>query len=81
MILKLKKQLKKMQDEMNKLFESTKNDLDKEQIHAENIVQRSAKKINVLKDSSLKNITVHKQTQDAHARQDEPDTWEIDYEE
>jgi MerR family transcriptional regulator, heat shock protein HspR len=81
MILKLKKQLKKMQDEMNKLFESTKEDLDKERIQAENIVQRSAKKINLLKNNSLKNITVNSQMQDTQSRPDEPDAWEIDYEE
>lgn len=81
MILKLKKQLKKMQDEMNRLFETTKDDLDKERIQAENIVQRSAKQINVLKNNSLKNIPVHKQTQDRQINQDEADAWEIDYEE
>lgn len=81
MILKLKKQLKKMQDEMNKLFESTKDDLDKERIHAESIAHKSAKKISLLKNSSVNNITVIKQSTDTQPRQDEPDTWEIDYEE
>ena len=81
MILKLKKQLKKMQDEMNKLFESTKEDLDKERIQAENIAQRSAKRINVLKNSSLKNIPLNKQAQETDVEQDESEAWEIDYEE
>jgi MerR family transcriptional regulator/heat shock protein HspR len=82
MILKLKKQLKKMQDEMNKLFESTKDDLDKERIQAETIAQQSAKKINLLKNTPQKNITVGKQPQNTESReQHEPDTWEIDYEE
>jgi MerR family transcriptional regulator/heat shock protein HspR len=81
MILKLKKQLKKMQDEMNKLFESTKEDLDKERIQAENIAQRSAKRINVLKNSSLKNIPLNQQNQDIDVEQGESEAWEIDYEE
>ena len=81
MILKLKKQLKKMQDEMNKLFESTKDDLEKERIIAENIVRTSTKKIRLLKNSSLKEPNLIKEANDTQQRQDEPDTWEIDYEE
>ncbi|RTL07021.1 MerR family transcriptional regulator [Candidatus Dependentiae bacterium] len=81
MILKLKKQLKKMQDEMNKLFESTKDDLDKERILAETIAHKSAKKISLLKTNALKDSNLIKQPNDTHQKQDEPDTWEIDYEE
>lgn len=81
MILKLKKQLKKMQDEMNKLFESTKDDLEKERIIAENIVRTSTKKIRLLKNNSLKEPNLIKEANDTQQRQDESDTWEIDYEE
>lgn len=81
MILKLKKQLKKMQDEMNKLFESTKDDLEKEKIQAETIARRAAKKISLLKTNNLKEIGLIKKSTDTQQTQDEPDTWEIDYEE
>lgn len=81
MILKLKKQLKKMQDEMNKLFESTKDDLEKEKIQSETIARRAAKKISLLKTNNLKEIGLIKKPTDTQQTQDEPDTWEIDYEE
>jgi MerR family transcriptional regulator/heat shock protein HspR len=82
MILKLKKQLRKMQDEMNKLFESTKDDLEKEKIQAEAIAHRAAKKISLLKANNLKEVGLIKKTTDTQQQtQDESDTWEIDYEE
>lgn len=84
MILKLKKQLKKMQYEMNKMFESTKEDLEKEQNHAEEIAQKTVKKIIGLKQQSPKSKNVHSienKTDAPEQKTDNLDTWKIEYEE
>ena len=84
MILKLKKQIKKMQYEMNKIFEHTQEQLDKERTQAESIIQKTAQNINTLKQKPLK-IQIHQELKpDDSNRQEENDLndqWEIDYEE
>jgi MerR family transcriptional regulator/heat shock protein HspR len=82
MILKLKKQLKKMQYEMNKMFESTSQDLEKEQFHAQEIAQKTAKKIMGLKHPSQQTPTIEKKSPaSVDQKTEEIDTWKIEYEE
>lgn len=49
MILKLKKQMKKMQKEMNELFKQANQELDDEAAISQTLVQKSAQKLHELK--------------------------------
>ena len=54
MIFKLKRQIKKMQKDMNKLFEDTQHELDKEAEIPQQIVKTSARSLLKMKHSQLK---------------------------
>ncbi len=45
MILKLKKQMAKMQKEMNKIFETSQKELDEQIVHSKNAVSSSAREL------------------------------------
>lgn len=81
MILKLKKQMKKMQQQMNEIFEETHAQLDKESKASEQAIKESAKQLMKMKqEKELPRI------QDTHRQQPEEnvvdmDNWEIEYEE
>lgn len=77
MILKLKKQMKKMQQQMNDLFEATHSELDKDSKEAEQTIKSSAKQL--LKIKQQKQITQQEETQDPHIVN--VDNWEIEYDE
>lgn len=49
MILKLKKQIKKMQKDMNRLFDNTQKELDKESEVSQHLVKSTAKQLLTLK--------------------------------
>ncbi len=79
MILKLKKQMKKMQTEMNTVFDQTQKDLDQE-------VQRSRYAI----QESAQNLLHIKKEQEGHTNDPEPDLesytvdvekWDVEYDE
>lgn len=87
MILKLKKQIKKMQKDMNKLFDNTQKELDKESEVTQHLVKSTAKQLLTLK---------YKQTPIEHQQELLPDSsltvpqtenkpqdtnWEIEYDE
>jgi MerR family transcriptional regulator/heat shock protein HspR len=55
MILKLKKQIKKMQDDMNKIFETTQEQLEKEVNVSKESVKESVKRL-----ASIKKTNAHK---------------------
>lgn len=82
-IFKLKKQIKKMQNDMNKLFEKTQADLDQQTEESKQIVQRNVKQlIAIKKDTS----TISPDLKSLPNEQDiEPmvdmENWEIEYEE
>lgn len=79
MILKLKKQMSKMQKDMNKVFDQTNAELDRKRDQSKEVVKQSMKQLLLFK-------------QQAHAQQPEPNTpqaeseafdvenWEIEYE-
>jgi len=78
MILKLKKQMKKMQQQMNDIFEETQEQLDKESKVSEQTVKESAKRIMKLKvDKALPSPKENDHT-DEHVV--DMDNWEIEYE-
>jgi len=76
MILKLKKQMKKMQQQMNDLFEATHSELDKDSKEAEQTIKASAKQL--LKIKQQKQIT---QTEQPDPHVVDVDNWEIEYDE
>src|SRR5690606_14766888 len=60
MILRLKKQIKKMQNEMNKIFDSTQEELDLETEKSKAIVQTSSQQLLSLKNKTVTEKTVTK---------------------
>ena len=79
MIFKLKKQISKMQKEMNKVFEDANNDLDSQAESAKKVVKARAQ--NLLK---LKQETKHvAETEESSAEPTvlDVDNWDIEYEE
>lgn len=89
MILRLKKQMKKMQNDMNKMFDSTQQELDQENEKSKEIVQSSYQRLLRMKQINTQQETpthehAHKQSnsdkKNSHERSTEIDNWEIDYE-
>lgn len=80
MILKLKKQMKKMQQQMNDIFEETHEQLEKESKISEQAIKESAKQLMKMKqEKSVQDI------QDSLKQPEENivdmDNWDIEYEE
>lgn len=90
MILRLKKQIKKMQNEMNKIFDTTQQELEQENEKSKEMVQTSYQRLLQLKNKDSKNTSASTQTHQthpsAHSNADEKDAtvdvdnWEIEYE-
>ncbi len=78
MILKLKNQIKTMQKEMNKLFEHTHKQLDKETEASKQIIQTSTQRLLQIKQQ--KQVTPETNSQQSTKTVD-IDNWEIEYEE
>lgn len=87
MILRLKKQIKKMQNEMNKIFDSTQQELDQENEKSKEIVQSSYQRLLRLKNKDKDAASTAKpmSAQDNNTRTQDSsvdvDNWEIEYEE
>lgn len=81
MIFKLKKQMKKMQNEMNKIFESTQQQLDKQTEHSKQAVKASAQKLLNIK-MEQKSIVSQSPENDNKPQEAvvDVDSWEIEYE-
>lgn len=77
MIFKLKKQIKKMQDDMNKLFDNTQLQLDKQVEESKENIQTHAKQIVHMKQQ----ISQKKNAQHNESETISVDNWEIEYEE
>lgn len=81
MILRLKKQIKKMQSEMNKLFDTTQQELDIESEKSKEIVQTSSQRLLRLKrevspaSGEEKPVAKTKKSDDGAA-----DNWKVEYE-
>ena len=87
MILRLKKQIKKMQNEMNKIFDSTQQELEQENEKSKEIVQSSYQRLLQLKNKDKQTPSSDAQSKkSAHPTKSsdetvEVDNWEIEYEE
>jgi len=85
MILRLKKQIKKMQNDMNKMFDSTQQELDQENEKSKEIVQSSYQRLLQLKNKNNPPTTSETPTNESKER-DKRDSsvdvgnWEIEYE-
>lgn len=72
MILKLQKQIKKMQRDMNNLFEETKQDLRQQELSHKNSIKLTSQNLAKLKKETPSTTTPSKE---------EMNNWEVDYEE
>lgn len=86
MILRLKKQMKKMQSDMNKMFDSTQQELDQENEKSKEIVQTSYQRLLRMKNKDAQPVSPEapvRKTPDNHNEEDDTvdtDNWEIEYE-
>lgn len=88
MILKLKKQLSKMQKDMNTLFEDTNKELDEQVQASKNTIQESTQELVNIKRKALQKPETTKHSESTHTHKhesDEPvdvtiDNWDIEYE-
>lgn len=78
MILKLKKQIKRMQKEMNHMFEATQKELKREGETSEQIIRASAKQLLKMKEQPQDDVT---SKQERAAQIVDIDNWEIEYDE
>lgn len=82
-IFKLKKQIKKMQSDMNKLFDKTQADLDQQTEESKQTIARTAKHLMTIKQQATGE---HTETIAPLPGRNEPDSmvdlesWEVDYE-
>ena len=87
MILRLKKQIKKMQNEMNKIFDTTQQELDQENEKSKEIVQSSYQRLLRLKNKigtpAAPESGANEQNIDAEKEDNsvDVDNWEVEYEE
>lgn len=81
MILKLKRQMKKMQDDMNKLFDTNQLELDKESEIPKETVRSSAERLLAIKreQQRIAPLTPLEAPIPQDAQVDE-DSWEVEYE-
>lgn len=81
MILKLKKQLTRMQKDMNKMFEQTQEQLDQETEISKQSVKASAKQLMTLKQqTSIAHVETHKPRRNDPLETMDLENWEIEYE-
>ncbi|MEX0940623.1 MAG: MerR family transcriptional regulator [Candidatus Babeliales bacterium] len=80
MVLKLQKQIKKLQKEINRAFENTQEQLDKESELYKGTARQSAQKLLALKSAKSSEKFDHENKKRPHDPID-IDPWEIDYEE
>jgi|ERR1700733_14908863 len=92
MILKLKKQISKMQKEMNKVFENNQKELDAQIEHSKQTVSTTAKRLLKIKKTTVTNDGLptpslpHIEVSNSHEHQTQSkifdaDDWEIEYDE
>lgn len=84
MILRLKKQIKKMQNEMNKIFDVTQQELEQENEKSKEMVQNSYQRLLQLKNKEKKATPAAANTStpsgSPEADEVDNDSWEIEYE-
>ena|SRR3990170_1478441 len=79
MIFKLKKQISKMQKEMNKVFEQAHSDLDTQAESAKKVVQARAQNLLKLKQEAQQESKVEETTVEPNVV--DVENWDIEYEE
>ncbi len=77
MIFKLKKQMKKMQKEMNSVFDSTQKELDKEAESSKQVIQARAQRLIEIKQEQQIDVGIPQPDEEKV----DLDNWEIEYEE
>lgn len=77
MILKLKKQITKLQTQVNKIFDETQNELEKQEEFSKNIIKRNATQLLNIKKSN--EVDVDKKEPENNEVFD-MGSWEIEYE-
>ncbi len=77
-IFKLKKQIKKMQKEMNLLFEKTHQDLDEQTEQSQQIIQKNVKRLMDIKQTSPAQPNITNLPLDTSS---EKENWQVEYEE
>lgn len=84
MILRLKKQIKKMQNEMNKIFDTTQQELEQENEKSKEMVQSSYQRLLQLKNKENKATPSSENPASTSSVSPETDdildSWEIEYE-
>lgn len=80
MILKLQKQIKKMQKDMNSLFEETQQELKREELLHKASAQSASQALAGLKSNESKKTST-KNTDQQTIFRNEDDNWQVDYEE
>lgn len=81
MIFKLKKQMKKMQKEMNTIFESTQKELDKEAESSKEVIQMRAQRLLELKqEQPSSDVKIQKGEIEPFETKIDMNSWDIDYE-
>lgn len=88
MILKLKKQMSKMQKEMNKIFDTTQKELDNEVEQSKQMVSTNARQLMKIKKNSAIDTVVSTDNKpsntapaDSQSKIFDADDWEIEYDE
>lgn len=82
MILKLQKKIKRLQNEMNRVFDDAHDDLTKESIICKEEAQESAKKLITIKHEKLKDIASKKiAPKEVSEEAMNVIQWEVDYDE
>ena len=79
MVLKLKKQLSKMQKDMNKLFEQTHIELSDRETEQKDIVRFSAGRLSEIRNSKAPKDSSPVEPKES-SKQFDIDDWEIEYE-
>lgn len=83
MILKLQRKIKKMQKEMNAIFDDTQDDLRKEQTVAENAIKTQVKEVVRLKQKTVKQTEEIEATELKNSNKRhtfDVDNWQLEYE-
>lgn len=84
MIFKLKKQIAKMQKDMNAIFEKTQDELDKESTHSKQVAQESMKQLMALKKNNPHQPPLVESSDtpktSTKTDDDDQDPWKIEYE-
>ena len=79
MILKLQKKIQKMQKEMNKIFETTHQELAEEVDQSKALIKEGAQELNKLRKSPI--LPTKNSFQSNVEEENEDEGWEIEYEE